>query len=93
VPAIAIAPWFLAGSLFPISAMPQGLEGFAKVLPLTHGLALMRYGLLGQTTGLRDIWGMTSVTEMAALSLGVVALFAAALTAISIRVFTRSAVR
>jgi len=93
VPAIAIAPWFLAGSLFPISAMPQGLADFAKVLPLTHGLALMRYGLLGQTTGLRNIWGMTNVTEMAALSLGVVALFAAALTAISIRVFTRSAVR
>jgi ABC-2 type transport system permease protein len=93
VPAIAIAPWFLAGSLFPISAMPQGLEVLAKVLPLTHGLALMRYGLLGQTTGLRNIWGMTNVTEMAALSLAVVALFAAALTAISIRVFTRSAVR
>jgi ABC-2 type transport system permease protein len=93
VPAIAIAPWFLAGSLFPISAMPQGLEDLAKVLPLTHGLALMRYGLLGQTTGLRNIWGMTNVTEMAALSLAVVALFAAALTAISIRVFTRSAVR
>ncbi len=93
VPAIAIAPWFLAGSLFPISAMPQGLADFAKVLPLTHGLALMRYGLLGQTTGLRNIWGMTNVTEMAALSLGVVALFAAALTAVSIRVFTRSAVR
>jgi ABC-2 type transport system permease protein len=93
VPAIAIAPWFLAGSLFPISAMPQGLEDIAKVLPLTHGLALMRYGLLGQTTGLRNIWGMTNVTEMAALSLGVVALFAAALTAISIRVFTRSAMR
>jgi ABC-2 type transport system permease protein len=93
VPAIAIAPWFLAGSLFPISAMPQGLEDIAKVLPLTHGLALMRYGLLGQTTGLRNIWGMTNVTEMAALSLAVVALFAAALTAISIRVFTRSAVR
>jgi ABC-2 type transport system permease protein len=93
VPAIAIAPWFLAGSLFPISAMPQGLAYFAKVLPLTHGLALMRYGLLGQTTGLRNIWGMTNVTEMAALSLGVVALFAAVLTAVAIRVFTRSAVR
>jgi hypothetical protein len=52
----------------------------------------MRYGLLGQTTGLRNIWGMTNVTEMAALSLGVVALFAAALTFTSIRVFSRSAV-
>ena len=93
VPAIAIVPWFLAGSLFPISAMPQGLTDIAKVLPLTHGLALVRYGLLGDSSGLHNIWGMTSATGMAALSLGVVATFAAALTAISIRVFTRKSVR
>jgi ABC-2 type transport system permease protein len=93
VPAIAIVPWFLAGSLFPIGAMPQGLTDIAKVLPLTHGLALVRYGLLGDSSGLQSIWGMTSATGMAALSLGVVATFAAALTAISIRVFTRESVR
>ena len=58
VPAIAIVPWFLAGSLFPISALPGFLEWFAKFLPLTHGLALVRYGLLGDSTGLHDIWGM-----------------------------------
>src|SRR5437867_4144473 len=92
VPAIAILPWFLAGALFPIAALPTGLTWIAKVLPLTHGLALMRYGLLGDSTGLRQIWSMGNATAMAALSLGVVALFAAALTAVSIRVFTRSAV-
>ena len=94
IPAIAIAPWFLAGSLFPITAMPLGLTWIARFLPLTHALALMRYGLLDrQGTGLRDIWGMHSTTLMAGLSLGVVAVFAGAMTAISIRVFTRSAVR
>jgi ABC-2 type transport system permease protein len=93
VPAIAIVPWFLAGSLFPISALPGFLEWLAKFLPLTHGLALVRYGLLGNSTGLHDIWGMHSSTMMATLSLGVVAAFAAALTVISIRVFNRSAVR
>jgi ABC-2 type transport system permease protein len=93
VPAIAIVPWFLAGSLFPIVAMPQGLMYFSKVLPLTHGLALMRYGLLGDRSGLENIWGMSSTGTMAALSLGVVTLFAALLTAVSIRVFTRSSVR
>ena len=93
VPAIAIVPWFLAGSLFPIVAMPQGLTYFSKVLPLTHGLALMRYGLLGDRSGLENIWGMSSSGTMAALSLGVVTLFAALLTAVSIRVFTRSSVR
>jgi ABC-2 type transport system permease protein len=92
LPLIAIVPWFLAGSLFPISALPVGLTVVAKALPLTHVLALVRYGLLdsGGST-LHDIWGMDNPTTMAALSLTVVAAFALALTAISIRVFTRTA--
>ncbi len=93
LPAIAIVPWFLAGSLFPISALPSFLAWLAKVLPLTHGLALVRYGLLGDSSGLHSIWNMHSTTMMATLSLGVVAAFAAALTVIAIRVFNRSAVR
>jgi len=93
LPAIAIVPWFLAGSLFPISALPSALEWFGKFLPLTHGLALVRYGLLRDSSGLHDIWSMHSATTMATLSLGVVAAFAAVLTAISIRVFNRAAVR
>jgi ABC-2 type transport system permease protein len=93
LPAIAIVPWFLAGSMFPISALPSFLDWFARFLPLTHGLALVRYGLLGDSTGLHDIWSMHSTTIMATLSLGVVAVFAVALTMISIRVFNRSAVR
>jgi ABC-2 type transport system permease protein len=94
LPAIAIVPWFFAGSLFPITAMPAGLTWVAKFLPLTHALALMRYGLLGgDARGLHDIWGMSDPTVMAGLSLAFVAVFAAAFTAIAIRVFTRSAVR
>jgi ABC-type polysaccharide/polyol phosphate export permease len=87
------SPRFLAGSLFPISALPGFLTWFAKVLPLTHGLALVRYGLLGDSTGLHNIWSMHSTTAMAGLSLAVVAAFATALTVVSIRVFGRSAVR
>ena len=93
VPAIAILPWFLAGALFPIGALPGFLHWVARLLPLTHGLALMRYGLLGDSSGLHAIWGMSDPTAMAGLSLGVVALFAALLTAVSIRVFTRAALR
>ena len=93
VPAIAIVPWFLAGSLFPISAMPEGLAWVARLLPITHALALMRYGLLGDPTGLRDIWGFGTVTVVAWLSLAVVTAFAAGLTAVSVRVFARSALR
>jgi len=93
VPALAIVPWFFAGSLFPIGVLPAALTAFAKVLPLTHALALMRYGLVDRSgTGLHDIWGMSDPTTMAALSLGVLAVFAVLLTVLSIRVFTRSAV-
>jgi ABC-2 type transport system permease protein len=93
VPAIAIVPWFLAGSLFPIDALPSFLTWFAKLLPLTHALALVRYGLLGESGGLHAIWGMSDVLAMAGLSLLVVTVFAAASTAAAIRVFARSALR
>ena len=93
-PALAILPFFFAGALFPISAMPAPLTAIAKVLPLTHALALLRYGFVDPSgKGLHDIWGMHSVTAEAFLSLAVVALFAVALSAISVRAFARSAVR
>src|SRR5437868_8172220 len=92
VPAIAIVPWFLAGSLFPISALPGFLSWFAKFLPLTHALALVRYGLLDDPSSLHNIWNMHGASAMAASSLGVVALFALLLTAAGIRIFSRHAV-
>jgi len=93
-PALALVPWFFAGSFFPISAMPAPLTVLAKVLPLTHALAVMRYGLLdGHGSGLHDIWGMTNTTAMACLSLGVVVLFAAVFALLSTRVFARTAVK
>jgi ABC-2 type transport system permease protein len=92
-PAVAILPFFLAGALYPISAMPAVLTAIAKVFPLTHALALMRYGLIDPSGhGLHDIWGMHNVTAEAWLSLAVVALWAFVLTAIAIRAFSRSAV-
>jgi ABC-2 type transport system permease protein len=94
VPAVAILPFFFAGALFPITAMPGALATVAKFMPLTHALALMRYGLIDpRGTGLHDIWGMHNVHTEALLSLAVVVLFATAMTVISIRVFTRSAPR
>ena len=93
-PVVAILPWFFAGALFPISALPGALTAFAKILPLTHAMALMRYGLVDpKGTGLHDIWGMSSTTTEAWLSLAVVIVFAAALLALSVRAFTRSALR
>ncbi|HSC03398.1 MAG TPA: ABC transporter permease [Solirubrobacteraceae bacterium] len=92
-PAVAILPFFFAGALFPIGAMPGVLTAIAKAFPLTHALALMRYGFIDPSgKGLHDIWGMHTVTGEAWLSLAVIALWAVALAAISIRVFARSAV-
>src|SRR5205823_13422162 len=57
-PVVAILPFFFAGALFPIHVLPGALAALAKVLPLTHALALMRYGFVDHRgTGLHDIWG------------------------------------
>jgi len=94
VPAVAILPFFFAGSLFPISVLPSALQAFAKILPLTHALALMRYGLVDhQGFGLHEVWGAGDPTALAARSLGVLVVFAAAMGYLSVRVFTRAAVR
>ncbi len=94
IPTIGIAPWFFAGALFPIGDLPGWLTGIAKLLPVTQAVALMRYGLADPGgAALHAIWGLTNTTEMAALSLAVLALYAVGLTWLAIRVFTRTAVR
>ena len=92
-PVVAILPWFFAGALFPIAALPAALTAFAKALPLTHALALMRYGLVDpHATGLHDIWGMSDATTEALLSLAVVSAWALVAAFFAVRAFTRSAV-
>ena len=93
-PVLAILPFFFAGALFPIGVMPSVLTAIAKAMPLTHALALMRYGVVDPSgRGLHEIWGISNVTVEAWLSLAVVALFAAVLLVVSVRVFARSTVR
>jgi len=93
LPAVAIVPFFFAGSFFPISALPAGLTVVGKLLPITHVLALVRFGIAGDNgAGLHEIWGMSNQTAMASLSLGVITLFAVALTAAAARTFQRTAV-
>jgi ABC-type multidrug transport system permease subunit len=91
VPAIAIVPWFFGGSLFPITALPAWLADIAKVLPLTHALALFRYGLTATgAQALQNIWGMSNDTVMACLSLGVLVLYGALFMAGALIIFARS---
>ena len=79
VPAVAIVPFFFAGSLFPITSLPHWLGAVAKVLPLTHALALFRYGMTGASgvRALHNIWGLSSAAEMAVLSMLVLVAYAA----------------
>jgi ABC-2 type transport system permease protein len=91
VPPIAIVPFFFAGTLYPITSLPGWLAGIAKVLPLTHAVALFRYGLTTQGgQALHNIWGMSDPTRMALLSLAVVTGYATAALALAIRLFTKS---
>lgn len=93
-PAIALVPWFFAGSFFRITSMPIGLAWIARALPVTHALALLRYGLVDHRgEGLHDIWGMHNVAMMAGLSLAVVASFAVVMLALSVKISTRTAVQ
>jgi len=89
IPTIGIAPWFFAGSLFSIHSLPGWLAAIAKLLPVTQALALMRYGLVDpHAADLHAIWGLSSPTVMAALSLAVLVAYAAALTYLATRFFT-----
>jgi lipooligosaccharide transport system permease protein len=92
-PVVAILPWFLAGSLFPITALPVGLAGTSRVLPTTHVLALLRYGILDRNgAGLHDIWGISSTTADATMSLLVLFAWAVIVTLTAMRIFRRAAV-
>ena len=92
-PVVAILPWFLAGSLFPVTALPVGLAGIARALPTTHVLALLRYGILDHRGGgLHDIWGFANTTTDAFLSLLVLAAWATLVTTAALRIFHRAAV-
>ena len=91
LPVFAIVPFFFAGSLYPITSLPHWLADAAKVLPLTHALALFRYGLTDQGgQALHNIWGMTNDTAMALLSLAVLATYATVALAGAVRLFLRT---
>lgn len=91
LPVFAIVPFFFAGSLYPITSLPHWLADAAKALPLTHALALFRFGLTDQGgQALHNIWGMTNTTAMALLSLGVLAGYAAVALTGAVRLFVRT---
>jgi ABC-2 type transport system permease protein len=92
LPVVAIIPFFFAGSLFPITALPGWLDAIAKVLPLTHALALFRYGLTSSSgeQALHNIWGLHQATVMATFSLVVILAYTVVALVAAIRLFSKS---
>jgi hypothetical protein len=71
--------------------LPAGVRQFAYALPWTHAVAILRYGLMGgPASGLHAIWHLHSTVEMALLSIGVLAAFAALTVGLALRAFERA---
>lgn len=63
----------------------------AKVLPLTHALALFRFGLTSDGgQALHNLWGMSNDVVTANLSLGVLLVYSLPATLGAIRLFTNA---
>jgi ABC-2 type transport system permease protein len=91
IPAIGVTPYFLSGALYPLSVLPAGIEQIALLLPWTHAVALMRYGLMGGTDSrLDDIWHLGSEPLMAMLSNAVLLAYAGLTLALAVRTFKRT---
>lgn len=91
IAAVGVTPWFLSGALYPLAVLPDGVKYFSYLLPWTHSVAIMRYGLMqGTNPGLDSIWGTHTNTTMAALSLATLLVFAAATLTLAVRVFERT---
>lgn len=68
-PAIGATPYALCGAIYPLATLPAGVKQAALLLPWTHSVALLRYGLMGgSASGLHAIWGLRSNPAMALLS-------------------------
>jgi ABC-2 type transport system permease protein len=94
IPAIGATPYALCGALYPLAVLPEGIRQAAWALPWTHCLAVLRFGLMGdRASQLDEIWPLHSYWAMAALSLTVLAAFAALTMGFALRTFTRHAVR
>ena len=91
IPAIGVTPYFLSGGIYPLSVLPAGLEQAAYILPWTHAVGLMRYGLMGgDASGLTDIWNVGSQPAAALLSTAVLVAMATVSLTVAARVFVRT---
>lgn len=94
IPAIGATPYVLCGAIYPLASLPEGVKQFALILPWTHCVAVLRYGLMGPSaSGLGQIWHLQSELEMALLSVAVLIAFAVVIVAVALRAFSRATLR
>jgi ABC-2 type transport system permease protein len=95
IPAIGATPYVLCGAIYPIAVLPVGVKWLTRILPWTHTVSLLRYGLMGDAaSGLHQIWpDNVSPTSAALLSLAVLVAFAALTQTAAHRAFTRSTLK
>ena len=94
IPAIGATPYALCGAIYPLSALPAGVQLLADLLPWTHAVALLRFGFMGGgPSGLEQIWHLHDVWAMALLSLAVLIAFAAAMVFFALRTFSAATTR
>ena len=95
LPGVAIVPFFFAGSLFPITALPWALTGVRQgAAPHPRpGPDALRPARPQRDRPARHLGHVERQRRRPALSLRCVAAFAALLTAVAIRTFNRAAVR
>jgi len=91
IPAIGATPYALCGAIYPLATLPAGVKQFALLLPWTHCVAVLRYGLMGPSaSGLHAIWGLHSELEMALLSVAVLLAVATLTVGLALRAFSRA---
>jgi ABC-2 type transport system permease protein len=93
IPAIGATPYLLCGAIYPLATLPAPVRQFALVLPWTHCVAVLRYGLMGPSaSGLHAIWHLRSELEMALLSITVLLAYATLAVSLALRAFSRATV-
>jgi ABC-2 type transport system permease protein len=91
IAAVGVAPWFVSGTLFPLTALVPVTQYVSRLLPWTHAVSVFRYALMdARASGLSNIWGFGSPATKAAMSMAYLAGFAALSLVLAARTFRRA---
>ena len=91
IAAVGVAPWFISGALFPLTALAAIPQALSRFLPWTHALSVLRYGLMNmKSSGLGNIWGFGTATQKALMSLAYLTVCGAASLFLAAKVFRKT---